>query len=138
MAKATSTKKKPTKTPKYKVSGQVFNSNREPIASQEVMAFDVDLRGAAIYNTATTIQEIQANKGFEQLGKTKTTTDGYYEVIFGKKDFEINEIGLADVIVFAVDEQKIVARSILATTQNYTNGVEIQGLDITLSDSIKR
>src|SRR4051812_30616174 len=35
----------------YKVSGKVFNALKEPIPQQEIVAYDVDLRGSRIYKT---------------------------------------------------------------------------------------
>ena len=129
-------------SPTYKVSGQVFNINGEPIMGQQVLAADVDLLGAAIYKTAATVNELKANAGFEFLAiptaVITTDIDGYYELSFSTDAYKNNEIGLADVVVFAVDAGKITGRSKLATTKDYINDTEIQHLDIQLPDASKR
>jgi hypothetical protein len=126
-----------TLSKRYKVSGQVFNSLGEPVAKQQVWAADVDLRGAAIYKTAATIIDINNNGGFDFLGKTVTNTDGYYEIYFTKEMYSRNELGLADVIVFAIDEEVITARSKLAAENDYTNN-ELPNWNITLPNADKR
>jgi hypothetical protein len=135
MAQAKSSSQRPQT--KYKVSGQVFNSNSEPIKDQSVLAADVDLRGASIYKTAGTVKELKANKGFEFLGTAKTNADGYYEIVFTGEMYEHNEIGLADVVAFAVDDDQITARSKLAAEGDYKNN-ELTHWDIRLPNLNKR
>src|SRR5690242_10097368 len=115
----------------YKVSGKVFNTNNEPIDRQAVIAFDVDLVGAAVYNTAKTVRELQASKGFEFLGKATTNGDGYYEIIFKSEMFRRHEIGKADVVVFAIEENTITGRSRLSSEKNYFN-TELRQWDVYL------
>jgi hypothetical protein len=88
----TTKKKAAAKNILYKVSGQVFNFNNEPIVGQEVPAVDVDLKGAAIYKTASSIQALRANRGFEFLGTTTTNADGYYEIVFTEEMYKRNEL----------------------------------------------
>jgi hypothetical protein len=122
---------------KYKVSGHVFNSNGELITGQEVLGADVDLRGAAIYKTVPSVAQLKANEGFDLLGTATTDDNGYYEILFTAEMYQRNEIGLADVIVFATDGDKITARSRLASEGNYNNN-ELTNWDIRLADSTKR
>jgi hypothetical protein len=138
MAKKTSAAKKSTAAKQqYKVSGQVVNANNEPIPGQEVLAVDVDLNGAAIYNTVSSVRQLKANGGFDILGTAKTNADGYYEIAFTEEMYKRNELGLADVVTFATDGDEIIARSKLASQKNYTNG-ELTDWDIHLPDSSKR
>jgi len=124
-----------TDSKNYTVSGQVFNQLGEPVMNQQVLAVDVDLRGAAIFRTAKTIRELESNRGFEFLGKAVTNSYGYYEVNFSTRDFRKNEIALADVIVFALDlKNNIIARSKLATENDY-KGNSILHWDILLTGS---
>src|SRR5580693_7966721 len=104
---------------KYKVSGHVFNSGGELIAGQEVIGADVDLRGAAIYKTVASLEALKANEGFDLLGTAKTDDNGYYQIVFTPVMYQRNEIGLADVIVFAVDNDKFTGRSKLASQGDY-------------------
>jgi hypothetical protein len=80
-------KNPPTKTPaasnmQYKVSGQVLNSNNEPISGQEVLAANLDLKWAAIYKTVSSVKPLKANGGFDLLGSATTNADGYHEIAF--------------------------------------------------------
>jgi LysM repeat protein len=135
--KTSSARKTAARKKQYKVSGQVFNSNNEPVMDQEVLAVDVDLRGAAIYKTVSTVRELKANGGFDILGEAKTNADGYYEIAFTDEMYKRYELGLADVVVFAIDGDKIIARSKLATQKDYITN-ELTHWDIQLPDAAKR
>jgi len=135
--KAATTKTTAARKKQYKVSGQVSNSNDEPIMGQEVLAADVDLRGAAIYKAVSTVRELKANSGFDFLGTAKTHADGYYEIAFTKAMYKRHELGLADVVTFAVDGDQIIAHSKLATQRDYVNN-ELSHWDIHLPDASKR
>src|SRR5215469_14906405 len=84
-------------TKQYQVSGKVYNLNSEPISSQQVLAVDVDLTGAAIYRTVASVRALKANGGFEVLGHATTNADGYYEIAFTVEMYKRKELGLADV-----------------------------------------
>lgn len=121
----------------YIVSGQVVNSLSEPIMGQHVLAVDVDLRGAAIYRTASTVEAVQPSKGFDLLGRAETDINGKYEIRFTAESYKRNELGLADVVVFAVNEERIIARSKLANESNY-KGNTLPNWNIQLADASKR
>ena len=138
MAKKTNTIKRSTETSgRYTVSGCVINLKNEPLVGQQVLAADVDLKGAAIYKTVTSVRVLKAGGGFDILGTATTDADGSYEVAFTSEMYKRNELGLADVIVFAVEGDKIVARSKLATQKDYINN-ELTHWDIQLPDTSKR
>jgi len=138
MVKKSKTKKEVSSPEQqYKVSGQVLNSTNEFIASQGILAVDVDLKGAAIYRTVTSVRAIKATDGFDLLGTATTDADGFYEVVFTNQMYQRNELGLADVVVFAVDGDKIIARSKLTTQKDYIKS-ELTHWDIQLPDASKR
>ena len=114
----------------FKVSGKVFNQFGQPINEKTVMAFDVDLRGAAIYNTVDNLQKLQESNGFELLGRTVTNDAGQYEILFTAETFQRAEKGLADVIAYLIEGEMIVGRSILATKKDYINGKELVNFHI--------
>ncbi len=130
-------KKLRTQTKRYKVSGQVLNSDNESIMDQGVLAVDVDLKGAAIYKTVSSVRELKASEGFDILGNTKTNAGGSYEIAFSEQMYKRNERGLADVVTFATEGDKIIARSKLATQKDYTNN-ELTHWNIYLPDASKR
>jgi hypothetical protein len=123
---------------KFTVSGRVLNKLGEGIGGKTVVAFDVDLKGARIYRNAKTIGEVNASGGMELLEKTVSHPDGSYTITFTREQFAQAEIGLADVVVYVVDEINIKGRSRLTTVNDYTNNRDIRNLDVILLDSIER
>ena len=118
----------------YKVSGKVLDKLNDPVAGQVLIAFDVDLAGAAYYKTVDSLDVIQQKGGMEKLGEGVSEQSGSYEIIFHDKDFREAEAGLADVIVYAVKENKIIGSSTLASRKNYDE-TEIKNWDIILPES---
>jgi hypothetical protein len=122
----------------YTVSGKVLNAFGEVLEGQKLVAFDVDLRGAKIYKTAQTLTEIQANKGMQQLGEAVSQIGGSYSISFTSETFNMAELGLADVIIFAVKDDKITGRSLLSTITDYSNGDLLLNWDVTISGTSDR
>jgi hypothetical protein len=122
----------------YTVSGFVFNKEGEPLEKQKVSAFDIDLKGARIYSSVKTFQEITANGGFEKLGETETNADGYYEIKFDAASFAQAEKGLADVIAFAITGEIINGRSVLSTDKDYNKNLGIERLNIIVEETSAR
>jgi hypothetical protein len=122
----------------FKVSGFVFNKKGEPLAGQQVIAFDVDLRGARIYKKAQSLQELADNRGLEKLGTDQTTEKGYYEILFDRPSFAAAEIALADVVVYTISDERITGRSRLALDADYSKDGIIEGLNILVEDTEKR
>lgn len=123
----------------YRVSGRVLNQKGEPLMKQIVQVYDVDLRGAGRYRTAQTVAELQQG-GFQELGKAITNPDGVYSVSFNYQQFNASEKGLADVVAFALtdDRIRITGRSRLSTNGDYANGLDLEQWDITLPQTKKR
>jgi len=117
----------------YTISGKVLNARSEALEGKSVQAFDLDLRGARIYKTAQTLDEITANKGMRPLGSAVSRTDGTYSITFTNQQLNPAEPGLPDVIVYAVKDNKIIGRSALSTDTNFTNGNLLQGWDVVVA-----
>lgn len=122
----------------YKVSGKVFNSLGEPIAGQSVAAYDVDLRGAAIYRTVESPKALADNGGCEPLGGTTSNNDGYFEITFVNTDSAYSELALADVVVFATSQDAIIGRSALSIKTSYNGGVELKDWNVILANADHR
>ena len=99
-----------------------------------VMAFDVDLRGAAIYRQVKTLAELQRNGGFEFLGAAEADAEGRYSIKFYDWQYRRAERKKADVIVFAVDNNKdkpgIAGRSRLVVTEDFSAQGQVSELDV--------
>ncbi len=129
-------------TPVFEISGTVLDSYRKPIPGHKVIAFDVDLRGAAIYGSVQSLEEIQEKGGLEILGEAKTDRKGEYTIWFGQPDFQQAERDLADVVAYGVEESiddtgsstnTITGISRLAYKKEYERKNRIERLDIRLS-----
>ncbi len=118
----------------YKASGLVFSAKGEVVPDTSVIVYDVDLRGAAIFDQVNSRQELEEAEGMELLGETVTNAKGYYEVVFEASAFSQNERGLADVVAYALEEDEITGRSRLAFKKEYSESNEIPGLDIQLQN----
>lgn len=113
----------------YKVTGKV--TGNKAVEDINIVAFDVDLRGAAIFDTAQSLNELEKSEGFELLGKTTTNQFGKYEIPFKTQSFIKSEKGKADVIVYAAREGRIIGRSSLAHLKDYNEKL-IENWDIPL------
>jgi Tc toxin complex TcA C-terminal TcB-binding domain/Neuraminidase-like domain/PA14 domain/Salmonella virulence plasmid 28.1kDa A protein/Putative peptidoglycan binding domain len=113
---------------KYTVSGRVLNVYGEPLEGEEVQVTEVNLRGVAIYKTATTLEELTASNGFVFLGNAKTDVNGNFQVPF--------ETALTDVVAFALDgNNNILGYSALIITKG---GMDLTGLTISTAVSAVR
>ncbi|MDO6433173.1 neuraminidase-like domain-containing protein [Flavitalea sp. BT771] len=117
----------------FVVRGTVYDLQDRPLRGQLLMALDVDLRGAGIYRTVSTMKDVAANGGFEFLGETQSTADGYYYIEFYSFQFAAAERKKADVIVFAVNGDGVITgRSRLVNSEDYSAQGEVQRLDVYL------
>jgi hypothetical protein len=123
----------------YNVTGRVLNPLGETLATKNVQAFDVDLRGARIYRTAKTLDEIKANDGFQLLGTAvSSTADGSYSISFTRTAFDAAELDLADIIVYTLEDNKITGRSLLSTEADYKDGLSVSGWDVVVAGTADR
>ena len=101
----------------------------------QVMAFDVDLRGVAIYRQVKTLADLQQNGGFEFLGAGEADAEGRYSIKFYDWQYRRAERKKADVVVFAVDTNRdkpgFVGRSRLVATEDFSAQGQVSELDVT-------
>jgi len=118
----------------FTVTGTVRRPNGSPVRRQQLMAFDLDLRGVRIYREATSIAQLDASGGFEFLGTASSDSRGAYQVTFYDWQSGKNERKKADVVVYAVEEEKrgmrIVGRSRMALLEDYGESGLVRGLDV--------
>lgn len=108
---------------------------------QRVLAFDLDLRGVAVYRDVKTLADIRKNTGFEFLGQAVSGNEGIYSVTFYDWQYRRNERKKADVVVFAIDDEKdgrILGRSRLVDSSDYTDKGMVRGIDVTLMSNDTR
>ncbi|HEX4877784.1 MAG TPA: Tc toxin subunit A, partial [Chitinophagaceae bacterium] len=122
----------------FTVSGKVVAANNDSVNRVSLLAFDIDLRGAAIYNKVKTVEEIYTNGGFELLGETHAAKDGYYSFTFYCEQFKNAERKKADVVVYAVREKEILGRSRLVNAADYSDTGEVRNLDVVISKGDNR
>lgn len=115
----------------FEVSGAVLDGEDMPIRKQSLLAFDLDLSAVGIYQTVSTLTALVANGGFEFLGEAQTDTKGWYGIQFYTWLYQRAERNKADIVVYAIDGNKIVGRSTLVRAQYYEKSV-VRDLDITI------
>lgn len=128
-------REKPEEQKPYAVNGYVYSVLNQPVAGLRIVAMNVNLQGAGIYDTAESLTDLDSNGGFDTLGHTNTDATGYYSVGFDAKQYRPTASGLAEVVVFVTNEDIIVGRSVLASKSDYNSNREIQNWDITLTDT---
>ena len=114
----------PTRVQEFTVTGAVKQPDGSSKKQQRLVAFDLDLRGVAVYRTAKTLAEIEAHGGFEFLGVTTSDGHGDYSVTFFDWQYRGAERKRAEVVVYAVDYDKdraIIGRSRMVNSDDYTD-----------------
>ncbi len=66
----------------FTVTDAVKLHNVEVKKRQQLIAFDLDLRGVAVYRTVKTIEDIKKRRGFEFLGQSVSDNKGNYSITF--------------------------------------------------------
>ena len=122
----------------FTVSGKVRLLNGEVKRRQHLIAFDLDLRGVAVYRTIKNLADIQKNGGFEFLGQTLSDGNGAYGITFYDWQYAQAERKKADVVVYAVREAEIIGRSRLINSQDYSNKGLVNGLDVYILEEDRR
>jgi hypothetical protein len=119
----------------YKVSGLVTNQSGDPIPNQPVVAYDVDLIGAGYYAKLKDLAVIQRKGGMQLLGHdTVSGADGSFSITFTHEQFAAAEVGLADVVVYAYNNNEVIGRSALSVISDYVNGTELNGWNVVMDD----
>lgn len=121
----------------FTVTGSVRRPDGSAQSQQRLLAFDVNLRGAAIFRTVQTLAEIRQNGGFDFLGHATSDGRGRYEISFYDWQYRRAERKKADVVVYAVQEREpdapIVGRSRLVHAEDYSDAGLVEGLDVTIA-----
>jgi len=123
----------------YTVSGYVYSVLNQPVADLRVVAMNVNLQGAGIYDTAKSLAELGDNGGFDSLGHATTDGTGFYFIGFDTKQYRQTSSGLAELVVYVTgDNDSLSGRSALASKSDYNSDKQIQDWDITLTDAAIR
>ena len=122
----------------FTVTGTVRLANGSVKKRQLVLAFDLDLRGAAVYRTLKNLAEIQKNGGFEFLGEAVSDNLGNYRVTFYDWQYRRAERKKADVVVYAVEGEEIIGRSRMVNSEDYSEKGLVRDLDVIIGQEDKR
>jgi len=130
-----------TRVQEFTVTGAVRQPDGSSKKQQRLVAFDLDLRGVAVYRTAKTLAEIEAHGGFEFLGVTTSDNRGDYSVTFFDWQYRGAERKQAEVVVYAVDYDKdraIIGRSRMVNTEDYSDQGLVRNLNVIITEAEKR
>jgi peptidoglycan hydrolase-like protein with peptidoglycan-binding domain len=117
------------------ISGKVLNAFNEPIAGQQVMAYDIDLIGAGYYKKIDTPNGTWFGAGMQKLGEATSDIEGYYEIIFNESDFADAEgDNLPDVVSFVTTNGVIEGRSSLSTKKDFADGTTLANWNIIINN----
>lgn len=125
----------------FTASGTVTLANGKVKKQQQLIAYDLDLKGVGLYRDLKTLAELLKHNtkgGFEYLGKAITDSKGHYSFTFFEFQYARAEGGKgekADIVVFAIDDKKnIVGRSQLVNLDSYDLKGFVRGVDIVLDN----
>jgi len=122
------------KSDSFIVNGRITNGKGDAVKRQKLVAFDINLCGAAIYRTVNLLKEVQANVGFEFLGESISDNRGNYYIEFVNFQFGKDDKNKADIIVYAVNEkEEIIGRSRIVNTEEYSDMKEAINVDLIVS-----
>ncbi len=122
----------------FTVNGTVYDNSGAPAKRQQLIAFDVDLKGAAIYRQVSTLKDILKNGGFEYLGETYSDAKGFYIIKFFSFQYKKAERKKADVIVFAVEDDLIIGRSCIVNSEDYSDKGEVKNLSVLITKNNRK
>lgn len=122
----------------FTVSGMVRQANGTFKKHQQLLAFDLDLRGVAVYRTVQSLTDIQKNGGFEYLGQTHSDNQGNYRLTFYDWQYRRAERKKADVVVYAVVEEEIIGLSRLVNAEDYSEKGLVRDLAVMITQLDER
>jgi len=122
----------------FTVTGTVRLRNGEVKKRQQLLAFDLDLRGVAVYRSIKNIAEIQKNRGFEFLDQTVSDNRGNYRITFYDWQYGQAERKKADVVVYALEGKEIIGRSRMVNSEDYSDKGLVHDLDVIITEEDKR
>ena len=114
----------------FTASGKVVDRSGKLAGTTSLLAYDVDLKGAAVYRKIKTTDEIKRNGGFEPLSEIVTDTVGNFSFTFHRDQFKNAERKKADIVVYAVNKNEVIGRSRLVNTEDYSAQGEVRGLNV--------
>jgi hypothetical protein len=97
----------------FTASGNVKSANGKIKKQQQLIAYDLDLRGVGVYGGLKSLAELEKNNtegGFDYLGKATTDNKGNYSFTFFEFQYARAERQKADIVVFALDKETIIGR----------------------------
>lgn len=116
----------------FTIAGAVRARNGVIKKRHQLMAFDLDLRGVAVYRNIKKLAEIGKNGGFEFLGQTTTDSNGNYRITFYDWQYATAERKKSDVVVYAVEGGEIIGHSRMVSSENYSDKGLVSNLDVIL------
>ncbi|UCD58265.1 MAG: hypothetical protein JSV16_03895, partial [Candidatus Hydrogenedentota bacterium] len=122
----------------FTVTGAVRLRTGEVKKRQKLLAFDLDLRGVAVYRTIKNIAEIKENGGFEFLGQAVSDNQGNYRITFYDWQYGQAERKKADVVVYAIEGREIIGRSRMVNSEDYSEKGLVRDLDVIITLRDKR
>ncbi len=122
----------------FTVVGTVKLANGKIKKRQKLLAFDLDLRGVAVYRSVKSIAEIEKNGGFEPLGEALSDNLGNYKIIFYDRQYRRAERGKADVVVYAVEGKAIIGNTRMVNTEDYSDKGLVRDLDLVITKTDER
>ena len=123
---------------------QVLHQNQQshfqPIQKhQQLIVFDLDLRGGAVFSKIKNLTDVQKNGGFELLGESLTNNQGNYSFTFYDWQYARRaERKMADVVVYAIEKNEIIGLSRLVNTEDYSVKGLIMDLEVILTKKDNR
>ena len=120
------------------VAGTVRSADGQLRPRQQLLAFDLDLAGVGVYRTVETLTEIRDHPGFEILAEAASDRLGTYSVTFYDWQYRRAERKKADVVVYAVDDDRIVGRTRMLAAEDYSDAGLARDLDIVVSIQDRR
>ena len=117
----------------FTVRGAVRLQNGSVKKRQELIAFDLDLRGVAVYRNVKNIAEIKKNEGFEFLGEAVSDNLGNYRITFYDWQYKQAERKKADVVLYALDGEEIIGRSHIVNSEDYSGKGLVRDLDVIIT-----
>jgi hypothetical protein len=118
----------------FTVNGTVRRRDGSPRRRQQLLAFDLDLRGVTSYRSVRSVEEIARSGGYDFLGYGASDSQGRYSVTFYDWQYRRAERKKADVVVFAIEtskgETRILGGSRLVRSEDYSDTGTVEKLDI--------
>jgi len=134
MAKAMADRGLVSASRSFSVSGAIKKANGLPAKHQRLIVLDLDLLGIAVYRSLRNLEDITRNLkgGFEYLGETASDSKGNYSITFYDWQYKRAERKMADVLIFSLDKNEIIAYSRIVNTEDYSDKGFVRDLDIIL------